>query len=164
MTYIIEGFFILLLVYPLNILLHELSHALAVILFGGEVIKINIGSGKTILKLGRLHIHQWYWNRGDFSFKNLENDKILSRIIILLSGPLSNLLFALILYFINLKIASNDMSEIFITWAMLVFLTTIIPSKFLGRYSDGLQIYQLIKTGKSEFMVSNKSLESDIDN
>ena len=149
------------MVYPLNILLHELSHALAVILFGGDVIRINLGSGKTILKFGRLHINKWYWNSGDFSFKNLKNDRILSRIIILLSGPLSNLLLALILYFINLKIGSNDMSEIFITWAIIVFLTTIIPSKFLGRHSDGLQIYQLLKTGKSEFLISNKLIESD---
>jgi len=157
MTYLVEGLLILLLVSPVNILLHELSHALAVKFCGGELIKINLGTGKVLFKVRKIYVHQWYWNNGEFYFKNLKSESKLSQIIVFLSGPLSNLFFAIMLYLFKILIGSSELIDIFITWAFIVFISSMLPLSFGGRNSDGMQIYQILRTGSSIFITKEKA-------
>lgn len=147
---ILIGFLFLL---PIITLIHEGGHAFFAKLFGAEIKKIVVGKGKTVLKLSKLEIKKIYFWPGYFTADKLGHNK-LTKIITLLGGILFNLASCLIIItLLELKIVkNNNLFSIFVSFSIFQALACFLPIRYLNKTnSDGLQIYQIIKTGTSNF-------------
>ncbi len=145
------GIFVLL---PFIILLHELGHAFFAKLFGNKNIKITIGSGKPILNLKFIEIRKIYFWFGNYNSSRDKEISKLKKILILSGGALVNLITATTLWILleNKIIEYNFLIPIFISYSFYVGIGTLIPITYYnGTNSDGKQIYQILKYGKSNF-------------
>ena len=146
-------------VIPLIILIHEMGHAFFARIFGGEITNITLGMGKKICTIGILDIRILYLAGGTSSYKNLKKDSKISKILILLGGVIFNIITmalvfvpALILYpkyNIESSLVLSTIFHTFLEFSFMVILFNILPIKMINMNTDGLQLYQLIRYGKS---------------
>ncbi|MBZ9634874.1 site-2 protease family protein [Clostridium sp. FP1] len=146
---ILIGIFVLM---PIIILIHELGHVFFAKLFGAKIKNIVIGSGKTVLTLGKLKIKTVYFYRGAFTVDKLGNSKF-KKIFVLLGGALFNIASCLIIIILfNLNVISQtNLFAVFINFSFFAAVFSIIPMTYGNENNDGLQVYQVIKKGTSDF-------------
>ena len=132
---------------PIITLIHELGHVFFAKIFGAEIKKIVIGSGKTFLTLGKFEVKTMYFNYGYFQADKLGNSKF-KKVITLLGGIIFNLascLIIIILLYIDI-LSKNDLINIFIGFSLYTIIAALIPIKYFNdKNSDGLQICRIIK-------------------
>jgi hypothetical protein len=138
---------------PIITLIHEFGHVFFAKIFGAEIKKIVIGSGKTFLTLGKFEVKTMYFWFGYFQADKLGNSK-LAKIVTLLGGTIFNLascLIIIILLYINI-INNNNLIRLFIGFSLYTIIAALIPIKYFNdTNSDGLQVCQVIKKGSSNF-------------
>jgi RsiW-degrading membrane proteinase PrsW (M82 family) len=150
-----------LVVIPLSILLHEVGHAVGILLFTKRNAKVYLGpiieSNKETFKFYRIHFYiKWayygfcYYTDGN---KNLTKKEAIP---FALGGPLASLVIAVLAYFSLSYIEVDHIREFIYGIALLNFfnfILTIIPIRypkwwgpFSGRPSDGYRVlYELRK-------------------
>lgn len=131
---------------------HEIGHAIFILLFKGKIKTISIGKGATIFTIGKIEIKKKFWYGGlclsEDSFSKLS---IVSRILIILGGILMNIFFAIIFYYLHL-ITKGQISIYYMTYSVLNFMYAVknlIPVTKNGINYDGKQLYLILKYGKS---------------
>lgn len=150
----LKGWLIGVLIFmPIITLIHELGHAFFAKIFGAEIEKIVIGSGKTFFTLGKFEIKTMYFWFGYFQADILGNNKS-TKIVTLLGGIIFNLAsFSIVRILLYIDIISNNtFIRLFLAFSLYTIIAALIPIKYYnGMNSDGLQIYQIIKKGSSNF-------------
>lgn len=146
--FILEILFVL----PFCILIHELGHAVAVKLLGGNIQYITLGKGEELLVLGKLRIRSlWFWGGSCFYESSKELSR-LSRVIIHLGGVTANLLTIIVIAILAVYVKEYSFYEDIFKYSLLM-LFCLIPYRFEGHNSDGMQIYQLLRYGQSTYEV-----------
>jgi len=151
----------MLVILPLILIIHECGHAFFAKLFGGKVTNITIGYGKKIYSKGILEIKLWYFINGFCSYKDLKTNSKASKIIIILGGIIFNV-FSMALVFIpafilypsyniDNTVVLASIFHTFLEFSLMFVVFNSLPIKIFGMNSDGLQLYQLIRYGKSSF-------------
>ncbi|MFC4557435.1 site-2 protease family protein [Virgibacillus kekensis] len=132
---------------PIGTLLHEAGHAAGARALNARRIQLSVGSGKEISRfsVGRLtiSIHAVYFLGGmAYSERNRVYTK-LEKIWIAVSGPLSNLIVTLLLFFLYTQWSSNYLllPLLFNLWIATI---NLIPFKIKGRQSDGYVIFKTL--------------------
>lgn len=146
----------------LSTLLHEMGHALGYwIATGGRQWHIRIGSGKRLLKTGRLTVKLLPID-GCFSPSETSRMDTTAKLIAMLAGgPAASLLLVAVLLAIRLggvslhsELIASDAIEFFVRSALFINLFTLIlalmPTHYFhgeikGMETDGLQILHAIK-------------------
>lgn len=144
-------FFIL----PIVTLIHELGHVCIAKLLGCRIKRIVIGKGKSLLKLGCIEIRRFYFDFGWYETYDLA-DKKSGRVMVHIGGVLFNLISLLVavLLVYNNMIESHWTLRIFILTSTYVIIASLLPITYGGMNSDGKQIYQTVKYGKSVFRIT----------
>lgn len=148
-----ECIIVVLVFMPIIIFIHEFGHVFFAKIFGAEIKKIVIGSGKTFLTLGKFEVKTMYFWCGYFEADKLGNSK-LTKIVTLLGGTIFNFascLIIIILIYIDI-ISNNNLIRLFIFFSLYTIILSLIPIKYFNdTNSDGLQVCQVIKKGSSNF-------------
>lgn len=139
--------YLIFLVSPISHFLHELGHALGASLVKADNIKIIIGKGKTLVKMGtvkvKIVVNKWYFIGGlTESFREKPYNKA-EKILILLFAPFLNGIVAVIFYIIFTH-HSNIFVEIIIWYNLWLMLSNLLPFKWDGKQTDGYTIYKLM--------------------
>ncbi|AKD03658.1 site-2 protease family protein [Pontibacter korlensis] len=136
------------LVLPIISFLHELGHVFFAWLMGGKNIKVTIGSGDRIFRLGMLEVRKYYFWYGLCSFDNLKRNKRFSNILIFLGGVLFNAISTLVVIFlVEEKVLEEGMLTYQFTYfSMYYIFFALLPMPYPdGSYSDGKVILDLIR-------------------
>lgn len=135
------------------IFIHEIGHAIGYILATKDNDwNISIGKGKEVCKIGKFNIHLIPFS-GYCSHKSISKTK---RIVTLIGGPLATPLLLLLLFLVKDSIDSllqaivaltdwDSLIKYFMCYNLYMFIFSVLPLKFDGYISDGLQILQTIK-------------------
>lgn len=141
--------------------LHELAHAIPVLIAGhktniilgkrGKSFSFTIGSLLTITVAPASAINGYY----QFYGQTLDRTRLISYT----AGPLSNFLFLIIFIYFSLNVATSTFAiNIYFAafWNLLQFLLTAIPIQYpdsykpyAGMQSDGLRILNLLRKIRS---------------
>ncbi|MFT9819364.1 hypothetical protein [Lysinibacillus sp. NPDC056185] len=144
---------------PLSVLIHEIGHALGVILFSKEKAYVYLGtsdpSNKENFRIGRMHFHiRW----GYYGYCYPEKESSLTRvqtIFFYVGGPVISLCLAVLSY-IAMNTFTNEALRNFLNGFFYMngslFLFTAIPiiypkwlKPYAGLPSDGYQIFYTLK-------------------
>lgn len=150
---------IFLLGIPLSVLLHEVGHALGVILFTKKEAHVYLGpandKNNENFRIGRIHFHI-IWAHSGFCFVKNEGDlSRFSNIMYSAGGPIVSLLLVVISHLVTINPTNFSINNFFtgLFYANLaMFIFTILPiaypnwlKPYVGRYSDGYHIIKAIK-------------------
>lgn len=140
----------LLLALLIVILIHELGHVFAVKMVGGKLVKLTLGRGKEIFSLGVLQVNMIFFAGGSYNYSTENQLSKGKQVLIHISGPIANLLSGLIAAVIAaLLIDLNILQQIF--FGSFVGFMNLLPFGLFNRNSDGMQLYQSLRYGKSEY-------------
>lgn len=154
------GFYVF--VIPLCILMHEIGHAIGMILTSDERAHVHLGDLKDTSKrtfgIGRIHFHIRWSFFGFCSWGGQLNNK--QRLASLIGGPLMSLVMAVLFWRFVSYVPEGNL-HILLTgtarFCAVTFFSSVIPIKyprwmgFLGGYpSDGLQILNIMKKRRSK--------------
>ncbi len=146
---------------PVSVLLHEVGHAMGVIIFTKEKPHVYLGSAndsnKKNFQIGRI---QFYMNWACFGFcavKNKTNFSKLQNIMVLIGGPIVSLVLFVTAYLAKAEVTHFETKNFLngiIYCNLFMFIFTIIPIRYpnwwkpyAGLPSDGYQILMLLKRG-----------------
>lgn len=144
---------------PVSVLLHEVGHAIGVIIFSKEESYVYLGSendlNKKNFQIGRIHFHI---NRAYFGFCVVNNRTPFSKfqsVMFLVGGPLVSLLVFVASYLVKADVTHYEIKNFLNGIAycnLFIFICTSIPIRYpkwlkpyAGLPSDGYQIYTLLK-------------------
>ncbi|MDX5423077.1 MAG: site-2 protease family protein [Hymenobacteraceae bacterium] len=136
------------LVLPVISFLHEAGHVFFAWLMGGKNIKVSIGSGDVLFRLGMLEVRKYYFWYGFCTFDNLERHQRFANVIIFLGGSLFNAIAAVLVIFL---IEENTLEPGLLTYQFTYFslyyiFFALLPMPYPdGNYSDGKVILDLIR-------------------
>lgn len=136
------------LVMPVISFLHEGGHVFFAWLMGGKNIKVTIGTGKVISRIGLLEIRQYYFWYGLCTFENLKRNERFSNILIFSGGVLFNILgmVAVIALAEHELIETGMLTYQFTYFSMYYVVFALLPMPYPdGNYSDGKVILDLIR-------------------
>ena len=153
---------------PISILIHELGHAIGILLTTKErEANLYLGApnseGCLKFKIGRVNFHLRFASGGFCYVKKEETDKYVEKIspmkeiIILASGPIFSLMAALILFILSyyLEGSLKRLDYAFTILSFATFLNTAIPHKYKSRNtalngirSDGLIIKEILQNNR----------------
>jgi hypothetical protein len=144
------------LISPILTFLHELGHAICVLILTNDIVDIRIGNFENkhvSFKIGRLEV---YLNKfspwvGSTNWSELPQEKY-KKILICLGGPIASALVGVI-FLLLVSITENILKIFlgsFLLGSIVQFLSTIIPmtykhGPYKGRKSDGFYAIQAIK-------------------
>lgn len=136
------------LVLPLISVLHESGHVLFARLMGAKNIRVVVGTGQPLLKLGMLEIRKFYFWYGVCTFENIERKEKLSNILIFSGGILFNLLGIIaVMILVNQKILEPGhftYQFTYFSWYYIFF--AIFPMPYPGgNFSHGKIILDLLR-------------------
>jgi hypothetical protein len=140
------------LVLPIISILHEAGHVFFAWLMGGKNIKVSIGTGKPVLKLGILEVRQYYFWYGLCTFDNIERKEKFANILIFLGGALFNLfgIIGVSLLVENEVLDTGMITYQFTYFSLYYIFFALLPMPYPdGNYSDGKIILDLLR-GKEE--------------
>lgn len=144
----------------LVILGHEMGHALMYrIFFRDKDWHITIGTGRTIIKLKKFTVGVFPVSGFFNNAPQYEGSKF-QYIMMLLGGPLANVFFIVLLFFLSQTIKANGLAFeqknllwflAFTFWTNVSqFVSAVVPIKFSDYISDGMRILKVAaETSKS---------------
>lgn len=151
MDELIQGVIAVIILFPIFIVMHEIGHCICAMLMGGKITHIRLGLGPKLIKIGLLTINIYYFAGGEFGYKDLKFKSKKSRVFILLGGVLMNLILGII--FLLIPNPKNVMVGVLFDLAtkvnFFIFICNLIPIKMNGMNTDGKQIFDILKYGKS---------------
>ncbi|WP_391122504.1 hypothetical protein [Psychrobacillus sp. L3] len=144
---------------PVSVLLHELGHALCVVMFSKEEAYVYLGttneSNKENFRIGRVTFHITFAYSGFCAVKNMTNFSIVQSILFFIGGPIVSVLLFIGAYFISAEVThygTRNFLNGIIYINLFLFILTIIPIRYpkvlktyAGFQSDGYQILTLLK-------------------
>ncbi|MDT0687241.1 site-2 protease family protein [Autumnicola psychrophila] len=148
----ILAFFILM---PVISILHEGGHVFFAWLMGGKNIKVTVGTGKPLFRLGMLEVRKYYFWYGVCTFENIRRKEKLANILIFSGGALFNLLstIAVMMLVENGYFEEGIATYQFTYFSLYYIFFAILPMPYPdGNYSDGKIILDLIR-GKDEVIM-----------
>lgn len=138
-----QAFFI---VFPVVTLLHLLGHIFFAAIFGGNGIRIVIGSGKQLFSLTFLEVNRFYFWYGGCEFTSLKYNNKITKSLIFLGGSIFNVAS---IFIVNYLIRM-DILEASVLWYQFVYFSfyfmffALLPMDFPdGTHSDGKAMYKL---------------------
>ncbi|SHG95112.1 hypothetical protein [Ornithinibacillus halophilus] len=145
------------LVIPLCILLHEIGHAMGVVLTSKLHAHVYLGNrddgNNENFRIGRIHFHLIWSFVGFVNWEGELNKR--QRVFAMAGGPIMSLFLTLMLGVLAMVVTHNDFQSFF--WSICIFnginfLVTVIPMTYpswMGAYnghpSDGLQLLRLLR-------------------
>lgn len=153
---------LLLIILPFSILIHELGHAFFAKVFGAEITKICIGTGRKLLGFKKFEIRIGFCFGGECIFTYIKKNNIFSRILVHLGGVLFNAISAALLYFILILhlLPSTFITNIFILTQVYMLILNLLPFTIKGLDTDGKLVLQLFKKEKfSKLLKDEKNYE-----
>ncbi len=136
------------LVLPVISFLHESGHVFFAWLMGARNIRVTIGSGKVLFRLGILEVRKYYFWYGLCTFDNLKHNKRLSSILIFSGGILFNSLAAIVVIYLieNESIETGILTYQFTYFSLYYVFFALLPMPYPdGNNSDGKVILDLIR-------------------
>ncbi|OKL39717.1 DUF2188 domain-containing protein [Pontibacter flavimaris] len=136
------------LVLPVISFLHEAGHVFFAWLMGGKNIKVTVGTGDVVFRLGMLEVRQYYFWYGHCSFDNLQRNERFSNMLIFSGGVLFNALSALaVMYLVeNGSLEAGMLTYQFTYFSMYYIFFALLPMPYPdGSFSDGKVILDLIR-------------------
>ena len=136
------------LVLPIISFVHEAGHVFFAWLMGGRNIKVTVGSGKVLFRLGLLEVRKYYFWYGLCTFDNLKRNKRLANILIFSGGAIFNALGALtVIYLIEKETLEPGILTYQFTYFSLYYVFfALLPMPYPdGNESDGKVILDLIR-------------------
>jgi hypothetical protein len=140
------------LVLPVISILDEAGHVFFAWLMGGKKIKVTVGSGKPVFKLGMLEVRQFYFWYGECTFENIESKNKFANILIFSGGPFFNLLgvIGVIILIEHEFLETGILTYQFTYFSLYYIFFALFPMPYPdGNYSDGKMILDILK-GKRE--------------
>ncbi|WP_203247406.1 hypothetical protein [Sporosarcina beigongshangi] len=145
---------------PVSVLLHEIGHAIGLVLFSKERALVYLGppnvSNRENIRIGRMHFHI-RWSYSGFCKRGTRNTDFSGFQSIMMSagGPVASLMLAVTAFFISTDLthlgAKNFLNGI-LFYNFLLFISTSIPVVYpkwmgplAGHPSDGYQILKVFK-------------------
>jgi len=135
--------------------IHELGHVIMGKLVGVKGLSIQVGSGERLFGTKRVVVRKnlfKFWSCRWSEFPNYMKSK---KVLFLLGGGLGNFIFFVLCHLYIVKVnPRGDLLSFVLLFRKANFLMGILnllPIKLQGCNCDGLQIYQLMKYGKSCF-------------
>jgi hypothetical protein len=145
-------FFAFFLVLPVITFLHEGGHVFFAWLMGGKNIKVTIGSGKVLFRLGVIEVRKYYFWYGLCSFDNLRRNERFAYILIFSGGILFNAVAVLILIYLidNQYVDAGLITYQFTYFSLYFIFFALLPMPYPdGNYSDGKIILDLLRHKKT---------------
>ncbi|WP_299754721.1 site-2 protease family protein [uncultured Pontibacter sp.] len=136
------------LVLPLITFIHEAGHVFFAWLMGGKNIKVTIGTGKVLFRLGLVEVRKYYFWYGLCSFDNLKRNERLANILIFSGGILFNSLTTLLVMYLieNGSLQESMLTYQFTYFSLYFIFFAVLPMPYPdGNYSDGKIILDLIR-------------------
>jgi len=136
------------LVLPIISFIHEAGHVFFAWLMGGRNIKVTVGTGDVLFRVGMLEVRKYYFWYGLCSFDNLRRNHRLANILIFLGGVLFNAASTLVaMYLVEEEVVEPGMLTYQFTYfSMYYIFFALLPMPYPdGTYSDGKVILDLIR-------------------
>lgn len=136
------------LVLPLITLIHEGGHVFFAWLMGGKNIRVTIGTGKPLFRLGLLEVRKYYFWYGLCDFDNLERNEVFANVLIFAGGILFNAISTVaVMYLVEHGVLESSMLTYQFTYFSLYFIFfALLPMPYPdGNYSDGKIILDLLR-------------------
>lgn len=136
------------LVLPIISFVHEAGHVFFAWLMGARNIKITVGSGDVLFRVGMLEVRQYYFWYGLCSFDNLKRNHRLANILIFSGGALFNAISAVVvIYLIENKTLEPNLATYQFTYFSLYYIFfALLPMHYPGgSSSDGKIILDLVR-------------------
>ena len=136
------------LVLPVISFVHEAGHVFFAWLMGGKHIKVTVGSGSVLFRIGMLEVRKYYFWYGLCTFDNLKRNQRFANILIFLGGALFNAAAALVVIYL---IENNTLEPGIVTYQFTYFslyyiFFALLPMPYPdGNDSDGKVILDLIR-------------------
>ncbi|MFD2513257.1 M50 family metallopeptidase [Pontibacter locisalis] len=136
------------LVLPIISFVHEAGHVFFAWLMGGKNIKVTIGSGKVLFRLGILEVRKYYFWYGLCTFDNLRRNERIANILIFSGGALFNAIAAgAVIYLVEHQVLEAGILTYQFTYFSLYYVFfALLPMPYPdGNDSDGKVILDLIR-------------------
>ncbi len=142
----------ILIIATLSTLVHELGHSFFVKIFGGKLLKIELGFGRKIACFSIFQIRLIFFLNGLYTYKDLKINNKISRCFIHIGGVLFNLFLSIICIFLlqNIRCFSLYLN-ILLSINLSMFFLNLLPITIGNLNSDGKQLYNTIRYGTSNF-------------
>ena len=139
------AFFIIM---PVISILHEAGHVFFAWLMGGKNIRVTVGTGKTLFRLGILEVKKYYFWYGLCAFENIERKEKIANILIFSGGALFNFLGVVVVILLveNQLLESGMLTYQFTYFSLYYIFFALLPMPYPdGNYSDGKIILDLLR-------------------
>lgn len=148
---------------PIITLIHESGHLFFNRLFGGRPNKVVLGAGKKLFSIGILEVKRYFFMLGYCTHSDTECKAL--RIVELAGGVLFQLLTCLLInMLVDLRIIKHSSwYDVFISLTLYIALSAMIPIKYHNIDSDGMQIYKVLRYGKSQFRNQEEQINGKTD-
>ena len=136
------------LVLPVISILHEAGHVFFAWLMGGKNIKVTVGTGKPMFKLGMLEIRKYYFWYGVCIFENIKRKNKFANILIFSGGSFFNLLgvIGVIILIENKLLETGILTFQFTYFSLYYIFFALFPMPYPdGTSSDGKMILDFIR-------------------
>ncbi|GAB3204345.1 hypothetical protein ABID22_003293 [Pontibacter aydingkolensis] len=136
------------LVLPVISLLHEAGHVFFAWLMGGKNIKVTVGTGRVLFRVGMLEVRKYYFWYGLCSFDNLKRNQRFAYILIFSGGVLFNAISSVaVMYLVEEEVVeAGILTYQFTYFSMYYIFFALLPMTYPdGNYSDGKVILDLIR-------------------
>lgn len=139
--------YLIFIVGPLGIVVHEAGHIFAAKFIQTEKISLSIGIGKKIAeqtyKVVQIQLHLIYFIGARIQSERTKPYHKLEIIFVSICGPISNLLFGLLLYIIYF-VHPNPYISLLLFYNCWLAVVNIIPFRIRGMQSDGYMIWKAL--------------------
>ncbi|WP_160807159.1 zinc metalloprotease [Virgibacillus salexigens] len=139
--------YLLLLVAPVSIFIHEFGHAIAAWLIGADRIYISIGvgkKGKTVI-VGKVHmiIYPLFFLGGVATSEKQPCYTRLEIIFISIFGPFVSGVVVIICWFFY-QMNANSLIQLFLLFNAWLSIINLIPFRYQGKRTDGYVVFNLL--------------------
>ncbi|QHL54049.1 hypothetical protein C7M23_01145 [Bacillus subtilis] len=139
-----------LIVLPLVQIIHVSGHSFMAFIFGGKG-SLDIGMGKTLLKIGPIRFRTIYFIDSFCRYGELKIDNRFSNALVYAGGCLFNLItiFAINLLIIHSVLKPNVFFYQFVYFSTYYVFFALLPVRYSEKKSsDGLAIYKVLRYGE----------------
>ncbi|MFT2008694.1 site-2 protease family protein [Pontibacter sp. 13R65] len=136
------------LVLPLISFLHEAGHVFFAWLMGGRNIRVTIGSGAVLFRLGMVEVRKYYFWYGLCTFDNLRRNHRFANLLIFSGGAIFNAISTVaVVYLIENNMLEEGMLTYQFTYFSLYYIFfALLPMPYPdGNSSDGKVILDLLR-------------------